>query len=268
MSPRITIQSGIAAGTSHRIDSRVARVGSDPQSDICLPTADIPGHALTLEFRGEDCLVYNRCRDSVYIGTLVVGPDQVVGWPESDILQLGKDIELALDFDGEETSQFAEDGLDNSEFHGPDEILNGQGESSNDSDRDRVNKSASKTSSSGTRTMIQLLVTGVCIVGCVLLLIRDQSRSTGPETNLEFAEVISNSSANEQVSPELIQRLQYAEAQRVRGRDDAARKAYLSLRNDLISASNETGSRGDRTSDSKTDLDEQILLFIESRLAQ
>ena len=253
MSPRITVQSGIAAGTSHRIENRVARIGSNPQSDVCLPTADIPGHALTLEFRDDGCLVYNRCRESVYIGARVVAPEQVVEWPETDILQLGHGIELLLDLDDSDSDDFCNGMVDEEESELD---VKSKGPVSDVSELRQT-----KTSSGKTKAMIQLLVTVLCLVGGVLLLVRDQNRSAGPEPGPGFSELVSTAIATPGISPELIRRIQYAEAQRIRGRLEIASEEFQSIRNDLIAGREPAGHISEHRNS-------QILHFIESRVRQ
>lgn len=250
MSARITIQSGIAAGTSHRIAGRVARVGSAPQSDICLPTSDIPEHALTLEFRDDGCLVYNRCRDRIYIGAQIVEPDNVVEWPETDILQLGHDIELLLDWDDTETDEpyahYEEDG-EGDLVEGP----------FPESEAAAIKNPAN--GSKGAKTAMQLGVTILCLIGCVLLLIRDQNRNASPDVGPTFSEVITTSMANSEISRELVQRLQHAEAQRVRGRKKVARTEFQSIRDDLIAEHGQSDPNEPNANDS-------ILRLIQNRL--
>lgn len=245
----ITIQSGIAAGTSHMIDGRVARVGSDPQSDVCLPTADVPEHALTLEFREDGCLVYNRCRDNIYIGALSVSPEQVVHWPETDILQLGGQTELLLDMNVDSlpngATNFAEEEFDSDSAFQQDEATEPNADAA-----DEESKTGSAT------LMMQLGVTVVCLVAGALLLLRDQNRVSGSVAGPEFSEVISAGMGSNAVAPELIQRIQYAEAQRVRGRKKVAATKFQRIRDDLV-------ARRDQSPDSPHAL---ILGFVQSRL--
>ena len=253
MLARITIQSGIAAGTSHKISGRVARVGSDPQSDVCVPTSDIPGHALTLEFRDDRCLVYNRCRESVYIGAQSIEPDQILEWPETDILQLGTDTELLLDFAATTDEEFYVDADEPSE-------TDNVADSSEFSDAAIEETQQRQPATKSSKLVGQLCVTFVCLVGCVFLLVRDQNRKAGVNSGLQFSELIATSLASDRVSPELIQRLQFAEAQRVRGRVEFAVNEFRSIRDDLIAQLDEP----------EEDLEapnSQILRFIQTRLA-
>lgn len=252
MFARITIQSGIAAGTSHVIQGRVARVGSDPDTDVCLPTADIPSHALTLEFRDEGCRVYNRCRNNVLIGSQLVQPDQIAAWSETDVLQLGNDTELLLDY--EEETDTDEEIQDVPQWEqDPDNIETGEDPDQQDAGQ------AMKGNKGFASTVFQLVVTAVCLAGCVLLLVRDQNLKAGPDSGPGFTEIISTALVDTSVSPILVQRIQYAEAQRIRGRKEFAQKEFQSIRNDLPGSElvNQNGSR------SQT----QILRFLQTRLA-
>lgn len=254
MPANITIQSGIAAGTSHRIDNRVARVGSDPQSDVCLPTADIPGHALTLEFRGESCLVYNRCRDRIYVGAQVVEPAQSVNWPETDILQLGQGIELILDFDDAETNHTIDDFEDE---HAANELANGP---MAESAAHLQNTEGLKNRSNTAKTVAQISVTVLCLVGCIFLLLRDQNRNSSSIEGPGFASVVSSGLENPAVSRKMIQRIQHAEAHRVRGRSKDARKAFQFIRDDLVEETQSSNSDSDNPNS-------KLLRFVQSRLA-
>ena len=252
MSAFITIQSGIAAGTSHRIENRVARVGSDPQSDVCLPTAEIPGHALTLEFDENGCRVYNRCRNNVQIGEQMVEPDQAAAWPETDVLQLGEDIELLLDFEDPEAQNA------NANFYTE---FDDETDVAENHSAAKEQEQAENKSSSSAKTMMQLAITLLCVVGCALLLLRDQNRNSGPESGPGFSEIVTSAVENADVSSELIRRIQHAETQRIRGRREIAREQYQSIRDDIIAARVNRHSDGASASPVA-----QILRFIQTRL--
>ncbi len=253
MYARITIQSGIAAGTSHLIESRVARVGSDPQSDVCLPTADVPEHALTLEFQNENCRVYNRSRDSIYVGAQIVKPNDVVEWPETDILQIGSNTELLLDFDAEADASYLE--LDDEQVDAEFEVAGSIDNTTKTTDDKSRN---AKTLGFG-KTSVQLTVTVGCIIGCIALLVRDQNRKAAPSPGPNFSDIVTRSMESDEVSPALIQRIQFAEAQRIRGRKQIAQQEYQSIRDDLIASQTE-GNSLEMGSHS------EILHFIKSRI--
>src|SRR6478735_2232309 len=101
MSAKIRIESGISAGTSYWIDRPVLRIGSDPQCEFCLPSAELSPHTLTLEFRGGAYRVYNRGTSAVSIGRAVVQPGGAAAWEEGDTAQLPGGLQLVLEVDGD-----------------------------------------------------------------------------------------------------------------------------------------------------------------------
>ena len=251
MYPRITIQSGISAGTTHPITSRVARIGSDPKSDVCLPTAEIPAHALTLEFRDSSCLVYNRCRSHIIVGAQVVDPDQSVAWPETDILQLAGGIELLLDFDEQPDSGLSfeyEDEFDEDTEQSPETRK----------DVSELTGSAQKGSSS--KTIVQLAVTAICVVGCVLLLLRDQTRAR-PAVQTSLQEILDLNATGSAEDQGMIRRLQYAETMKVRGRKKLARQEFKHLRDELLEeVENSVGQ--------ENEFHAKVMNFVQLRLAK
>src|SRR5688572_746458 len=101
MSASIRIESGIAAGTNYWIDRPVLRIGSDPQCEICLPTADLAPHALTLEFRTGTYRAYNRGATAIFLGRTSLQPGAAGVWNDGDVLTLPGDQRLALAVDGD-----------------------------------------------------------------------------------------------------------------------------------------------------------------------
>jgi len=80
MPASVRVESGISAGTKYWIDRAVLRVGSDPQCDICLPSAELAPHALTLEFRDGNYRAYNRSSSPVSVGGSLVQPGASAVW--------------------------------------------------------------------------------------------------------------------------------------------------------------------------------------------
>ncbi len=101
MSANIRVESGISAGTKVWIDRPVLRIGSDPQCDVCLLSAELAPHAITLEFRDGNYRAYNRSQSPVNIGSTVVQPGANAVWQADDTLQLPGDLRLALEIDGD-----------------------------------------------------------------------------------------------------------------------------------------------------------------------
>lgn len=179
----------------------------------------------------------------------MVEPDHAAEWPETDILQLGQKIELLLDLDESDDPYQV--------F--PDEEESGVEEALTDAAGTNLPPVSGRKSSGSMKTMMQLVVTLLCLGGCALLLIRDQNRRSDPDTGPGFNEIISTAIATPGISPELIQRLQHAEAQRVRGRPELAEEEYQSIRDDLV-------WEPDPSEDPTAELNSQILRFIQTRL--
>ncbi len=261
MPAKITVQSGISAGTSHWIEQRVVRIGSDPAAEVCLPSASVPAHALTLEFRDGNYRVYNRCRRNVFVGTHVVAPDKAATWADTDILQLGDEIELVLDVDEDPTPTTQRAFAAEQMSAGMDEDADGEWTQQHAAaDNPPISGSSSKTTSS--KTWIQLAVTACCILGCVLLVAREQLKGVAPMRNRpSFATVVGDALNSPTTSRELIGRLQFAESAFVRGDGPAAIARFGRLRDDLLLQKDEfvMNERGPELA---------VMDFVEYRLSQ
>ena len=178
-----------------------------------------------------------------------VSPEQVVPWPETDILQLGGQTELLLDMNVDVVpngaTNFTPEAFDVDSASRQDEAA--------EPDPD-ITAEVSKTSSP--KLMMQLGVTLACLIFGALLLLREQNRDSVSVSGPEFPEVISLGTESNEIATELIRRIQYAEAQRVRGRNKVAATKFQSIRDDLV-------ARKDQAPDSPHAL---ILGFVQSRL--
>lgn len=231
MPAKVTVQSGVSAGTSHWIEQAVVRIGSDPRADVCLPSADVPSHALTLEYREGVYRVYNRCRANIFIGTRVVEPSKSLPWPDTDILQLNDEIELVLDLDDDPSPvpmrTAPEPDWDEQALQQPGEATA--------MDVAHGDERADAASADGSKFMLQMAVIVLCLLGCIVLLARESLKDADGQRRQppSFAAVIRNAIASE-TSPELIQRLQYAESAAIRGNHHSARARFGALRDDLV----------------------------------
>lgn len=253
MPAKVIIQSGISAGTSHWIEKAVIRAGSDPKSDVCLPSADVPTHALTIEFRDQTYRVYNRCRYSIFVGASALEPGKAAAWPDGELLQLSKDIQLVLDVDDDPTPMPMADVV----------------EPAYDVDEEEVAYSGLDAGPSknarpgdGSKTMLQVAVIAFCLLGCVGLLAREslKGRSSDRSDPPSFATTVRDA-IKSQTSPELLQRLQYAESAAIRGNKKSARSRFGELRDDLVPQKESFAS-----ANRKSEL--AILDFVEYRLGQ
>jgi len=230
MPAKVTVQSGISAGTTHWIERPVVRIGSDPQSDVCLPSADVAAHALTLEYRDGGYRVYNRCRNNVFIGMQAVQPGQALAWSDTDILHLSDDIELVLDLDEDPSPQPMRRTASVQESE---EDISG-----NELDRniaEGLRAEAEPVRADNSRFFTQLVVTILCFAGCAVLLGREaiKGKDAGSQKAPAFIEVVRHANSSG-ISVGLIQRLQFAESAAIRGNLKSARQRYGSLRDDLL----------------------------------
>jgi hypothetical protein len=219
MSAQIVVQTGISAGTHYWIDKFVLRIGCDPDLDISLLAPDIDQHAVTLEFRLGSYFVHNRSQAVLKLSSETVMPGEAGQWLPGLRLELGAATKLELTVEGDpapcprpldEAAQTAISGDDSEEEEATDD-----------------QKKSSKS-------MMQMAVALVCLLGAGLLLTSDGP--TAPQTpNVPgFTAVVQSAQASPSTSPELIRRLQYAQAMLIRGDIFRAKSHFLSLRDDLV----------------------------------
>src|SRR6188768_3733158 len=161
MSASVRIESGIAAGTSYWIDRPVLRIGSDPQCEISVPSAELPAHALTLEFRGGAYKAYNRTSTPIFLGSTSIQPGAAGAWSDGDVLTLPGDVRLLLAFDGDPRPSPRPDSRMDDGFD--DDRATAAGEAPKAATPEEAQKAKSKT-------LMQMIIIGVCLAGGGLLL--------------------------------------------------------------------------------------------------
>jgi hypothetical protein len=230
MSASIRVETGISAGTTYWIDRPVLRIGSDPSCEICLPTADVAPHALTLEFRDGNYRAYNRSSEPIRVGTAVVQQGATGIWGGDQAVQLPGDLRLVLQVDGDpRPSPRADSRLDDG-FALQDGVLLAAGGPGD------AGEATTKKSSS---TMVQLGIIGACILGmAVFLSMRGGGGGTAQsnETLVSFDQIVATSlqADKNDAARALLPRLQFAQAALVRGHQELARQRFLKLRDQLI----------------------------------
>jgi hypothetical protein len=227
MPATIRVESGISAGTNFWIDRPVLRIGSDPQCEICLPSAELAPHALTLEFRDGNYRAYNRCAAAINIGRTSVQPGTNAVWHGDQTVQLPGDLRLVLEIDG-----------DPSPTSRP-ETRQDDGFAAVDAGPQRLEPAAAteSTAKKSSGTMVQLAVIGLCILGMAAMLTMRGGGDTAAAANRpSFESIVRTSLASEKgdVTRALLPRLQYAQAALVRGNGQLARRQFLRLRDQLI----------------------------------
>jgi hypothetical protein len=243
MSAIIRVETGISAGTTYWIDRPVLRIGSDPNCEICLPTADVAPHALTLEYRDGKYRAYNRSPEPIRIGAAMVQQGATGVWGGDQAVQLPGDLRLVLQVDGDPRPSPRVDSRPDDGFALQDGDLLAPGGPK------AAGEATAKKSSS---TMVQLAIIGACILGMAAFLSMRGSGGGSAKSNeqlVSFDQIVATSlqADKDDAARALLPRLQFAQAALVRGHQELARIRFLKLR-DLLIRQNESLSDEQRAS--------------------
>ncbi len=227
MPATVRVESGISAGTNFWIDRPVLRIGSDPQCEICLPSAELAPHALTLEFRDGNYRAYNRCAAAINIGRMSVQPGTNAIWNGDQTVQLPGDLRLVLEIDGDPRPSARP------------ETRRDDGFAAVDAEPERIDPTAAaeSTTKKSSSSTVQLAVIGLCILGmAAMLTMRGGEEAATAANRPTFESIVQTTLAakEEDVTRALLPRLQYAQAAPVRGNGQLARRQFLRLRDQLI----------------------------------
>lgn len=252
MSASIRIETGISAGTSYWIDRPVLRIGSDPQCEICLPSAELAPHALTLEFRAGEYCVYNRGAAPLVVDGATVEAGGKGMWRGDTSLELSGAVRLRLAIDGDprpcprpESRDERDDYLENSSISAV--VPN--------SKADDVAKGPSKA-------LVQMGVIGLCVLGTMAFLMVGRGGEAASQDRPTFESIVATSLASDEAASRAdLQRLQYAQAALVRGHHEHARERFLDLRDRLVRQIEATPDEGQAGA-------ERMLNYVEYRLGQ
>jgi hypothetical protein len=228
MSASIRVESGIAAGTNYWIDRPVLRIGSDPQCDICLPSAELAPHALTLEFRGGSYRVYNRGTSPVTVGRSAVQAGANGPWNDAESALLPGNLQLLLTIDGDPRPS-------------PRPELPQEGDLMVDETAAAVDgvagvPDAVAAQKKSSKTMLQLAVIGFCVLAMIALLTLGGGGETATSDRPTFDAIVRDTLGKEQDDPAraFLPQLQYAQAALVRDNKPQAKTRFLKLRDQLV----------------------------------
>ena len=254
MSACIRIESGVSAGTIYWIDRPVLRVGSDPSCELCLPSAGLKSHAITLEFRSGQYTIYNRAENDVQLAGVAVAAGERAHWPVEGRLILGGETELAREIDGDpapspspDNASMEEDRHDSAEL--------GSAET--------ADAASDETSPKSSKSMVQLSVIGACMLCCVIF-VGSGSGDSQTETNVpDFAQIVATSMEEDVPTSarKVVQQLQLAQAALVRGHQELAKRRFAKLRDRLV-------IKRDELTVADRQLELQALAYVEFRLGQ
>lgn len=260
MPASVRVDSGISAGSSYWIERAVLRIGSDPQSDVCLPSAELAPHALTLEYRDGTYRVYNRGTGPITVGAAVVGPGANAVWHADETIQLPGDVRIVLEVEGDPRPAPRADAHGDDRFRDSATTLP-MGAAAADAATDEVAAKKSKSS------MLQMAVIGVCVLAMAAMLLMKNSgggESAAAADRPTFNELVNESTSKDPAHQAIIRRLQYAQAAIVRFGYDGNRLAHARfslLRDHLVSHVDSL------TGDAKKDA-QRVLSYVEYRLGQ
>ena len=223
MSASVRIETGIAAGTTYWIDRPVLRVGSDPQCEICLPTADLPPHVLTVEFRSGAYRAYNRGTEPISVGCSTVQPGTAAAWDDGEAIALPGDQRLVLTIDGDPRPSPRPDAAVDDGFEVEPVATSAAGTTP-----EAVAKGKSKS-------MMQMLVILICVAATGGFLLMGRGAEEAPAANRpSFQAIVESSLKKNDAVRALVQKLQYAQSFIVRGNKVRARVQFAELRDQLI----------------------------------
>jgi hypothetical protein len=254
MSAKIEILSGISGGNRVWLQKKVIRLGSDPQSDICIPSAELPPVAMTLEFRDGDWRIHDRSG----LGIRVQGADSLTKgtsiWQNGATIVLADGTELRLIIDGDAAPSLLPipdvNATEGGQSGGTDGHVTGA----------RRGAKADPRKDNGSKWGAWA-VTALCLAGCAGLLLWQGRGVDTKSSALSFSAIIDESLKSENTSHDLVQRLQYAQAAFGRGDHEVAREWFARLRDDLL-------KQDDRLSREGKDTEIKILRFAEYQLGK
>jgi hypothetical protein len=255
MPASIRVDSGISAGARFWIDRPVLRIGSDPQCDVCLPSAELAPHALTIEFRDGSYRVYNRSASVVHVGAAIVESGTNAVWHDGETIQLPGDLRVTMEVAGDprpapRTDSSQEDSIEENTLPLALDAATS----------DAAGKAPAKSSS---KSLVQLAIIGVCVLALVGLLTMKNAggeKATAADRPT-FDELVEASLTKDPSYQAIIRRLQYAQAAVVRGNNRLARERFSRLRDQLVSHLDPLEA------EAKAEV-ERVLSYVEYRLSQ
>lgn len=258
MSAQIRVVTGVSAGAVYWLEKRVLRIGGDPQAEVPLPSSNLAPFAATMEFREGAWRVYNRGAEAILLMGGSLPPGAARAWDGSGTLELSDGTRLALELDGD-PAPCIRPAITRDPREQPGSAPDGSAERGFDWDEGALETKTARPSSS--QSVMQLAVTALCVIGCVLLLMWNNSTTPSDAAAPTFSQIVDEALASKETSRSLIQRLQYAQAALVQGDPTTAKEWFGRLRDDLL-------REEDRITREKRTVEPRILLYVEQRLGE
>jgi hypothetical protein len=258
MSASIRVESGISAGTKYWVDRAVMRVGSDPTCDVCLPSAELAPHALTLEFRDGAYRAYNRSSSVVSVGAATVQPGSNAVWQSDETIHLPGDLRISLEVDGDPRPTPRPDSHFDDGFGDDVASLPMDAASAGTAEEAAAKKSKS--------SMLQMAIIGICVVALAgMLMMKNAGGGEKPAADRPtFSQLVQESLTKGEPHQDIVRRLQYAQAAIVRygtRSNKVAHDRFSKLRDQLVSHVDSLAG------EEKTDA-ERVLSYVEYQLGR
>lgn len=172
MPARAVVHIGDEAARDFWIEQMVFRVGSDMSADLYIEHPGINPHAMTVEYRDGDYLVYNRGSGTYYMEGEPLAPGESTLWLPENGLRLNAEVTIYLETKGDpapsrkpQTAQAL-----------PEDLLPEEEDPAEEKGKEEEKKSAG--------SIMQLAVIGICALLIPILLLQDQEPSdSGPDDN-------------------------------------------------------------------------------------
>jgi hypothetical protein len=221
MPASIAVTTGISKGTTFWIERPVMRIGSDG-CDLCLPSADLAAHAITLEYRGGVYHAHNKTNATYQLNRQPLASKQSGVWQFGQELVLAPDVVLVLTATGDPAPS-ARPTTDNLYF--PDEV-EAKPAAVNPSNEDE------EPAAKPPKKIMELTVIVLCVVAGAFLLLRGQMKkpTQSDQPKVTFQQLVEDLQPK---YPRLVHRLQYTRAASLRGQTKEAIEGYEALADDL-----------------------------------
>lgn len=233
MPASIAVTSGISKGTTFWIERPVLRIGSDG-CDLCLPSAELAAHAITLEYRSGVYHAHNKTSATFQLNRQPLAGKQSGVWQFGQELVLAPDVVLVLTATGNPAPS-ARPTTDALYF--PDE-----GESK-PAPVDTPNEDP-EPAAQPPKKIMELTVIVLCVIGGALLMLRGQLKkpTNTDQPKVSFQQLVTELQPK---YPLLVHRLQYTRAASLRGQYEEAIEGYEALADELTEHTDATKNSDD-----------------------
>jgi hypothetical protein len=241
MSARLNIQSG-EFENSHWIELPVIRIGRGANCEVCIDHAELPEHAVTIEYRNGRYLAHNRSGAAFFLNGRSVAAGKSESLPAGAELQLDSDVRILLEIDGDPSPTPAPANADYNPAFVPvddsDELFPLEG---TEEDIDEAGNGQPSPKSLDGKTWLQIGVIAICLAGIVAVLVAKSNTSydAKDEAIPTLDDLFKSAKSTDQAFEEgtwnlrVLRQIQHAERARLRGQLQQASSAFHRLRDEV-----------------------------------